>query len=59
MAEQEPGTPNRGELMRQIAALHSKMAMAYRKGGSSALTNIERQEILRQIVALEKRLMEM
>jgi hypothetical protein len=54
-----PASPsvNRGELMRQIAALHAKMATSFRKGERPPVADAERQELLQQIVALEKRLM--
>ena len=45
--------------MRQIAALHAQMATGFRMQGPPAATGAERQEIVRQIVALEKRLMEL
>jgi len=49
---------NRGKLMRQIAALHAQMATSFREDGRPRLTDFERQEIMRQIVALETRLRE-
>lgn len=50
---------NRGELMRQIAALHARMATSFqRENERPRLTVAERQEVLQQIAALESRLME-
>ncbi len=45
--------------MRQIAALYARLTAGSMMRVPPALTNIERQEILRQIVALEKQLMAM
>jgi hypothetical protein len=50
---------NRGELMRQIAALHARMATSFQRGNERPrLTVEERHEVIQQIAALESRLME-
>jgi len=50
---------NRGELMRQIAALHARLATSVQRGNEyPRLTVEERQEVIQQIAALESRLME-
>jgi uncharacterized protein (DUF1501 family) len=46
-----------GESMRQIAALHARMTAGSMFRRPQAMTDAERQEIMRQIAALEKQLM--
>jgi hypothetical protein len=48
---------NRGNLMRQIAALHAQMARTSHNGSPPQLTEPERKNLLQQIVVLEKRLL--
>jgi hypothetical protein len=50
---------NRGELMRQIAALHARLATSFQRGSERPrLTVEERHEVIQQIAALESRLIE-
>ena len=49
---------DRGDLMRQIAALHAQMARGIYKDDRSRITDVDRQKLLRQIVTLEKLMME-
>jgi len=44
--------------MRQIAALHAQMARGFYKDDRSRITDDDRQKLLRQIVTLEKLMME-
>jgi hypothetical protein len=58
MSETSDGQANRGDLMRQIASLHAQMATGFRMERPPAATGADRQELMRQIVALEKQLMD-
>jgi len=49
----------RGDMMRQIAALHAKIAVSDRERRGTKLGIAERVELKRQIQALEKKLMEL
>jgi hypothetical protein len=49
---------HRGEVMRQIAALHARLATSFRDDGLPRLSDDRRRETLRQIAALEKKLMD-
>jgi hypothetical protein len=56
IAKPEPGKHRRGDLMRQIAALYAQTATGFRRARPTA---DERQELVRQIVALERQLMKL
>ena len=51
--------PSRGELMRQLAALYAQFTIGFGKERRPEKTTAERDDIKRQIAALEKRLLEL
>jgi hypothetical protein len=50
---------NRGDLMRQLAALYAQTVTGFRKEQPARMIGTELREIKRQIGALEKRLMDL